>query len=94
MIAGVGLGSIRMDSRPPIDGASSRASGRTRGAMPDALTLPWRVGEHYDIHLYAQVGDGVAEDDIPLGTMLRPEWAAEAAAAHNARLREAADGDS
>ena len=46
--------------------------------MSDLTAVPWRVGTHYGIHLYA--------GDEPLGTMLTPELAAAAAEAHNAAI--------
>jgi hypothetical protein len=44
--------------------------------MTDLTRVPWRVGTHYGIHLYA--------GDEPIGTMLTPELAEAAAEAHNA----------
>jgi hypothetical protein len=46
--------------------------------MTDLTSVPWRVGNHYGIHLYA--------GDEPIGTMLTPELAAAAAEAHNAAV--------
>jgi hypothetical protein len=46
--------------------------------MTDLTRVPWRVGTHYGIHLYA--------GDEPIGTMLTPELAAAAAEAHNAAV--------
>lgn len=46
--------------------------------MSDVSRLPWRVGTHYGIHVYA--------GDVPVATFLRPEWAARAVDDHNAAL--------
>jgi hypothetical protein len=53
--------------------------GRVLGMSTTDLTrVPWRVGTHYGIHLYA--------GDEPIGTMLTPELAAAAVEAHNATV--------
>lgn len=54
--------------------------------MPDVTKLPWRIGRHVPIHLYAQLGPEPSNDDVPLGTMLTAEAAQEAVETHNARL--------
>lgn len=46
-----------------------------------AVRKPWRVGNHYNIHVYA--------GDTPVATFHRPEWAMQAVADHNAALSAA-----
>lgn len=43
----------------------------------------WRIGSHYDIHIYAvnEIGD-----DEPLGTLLNPAIAAQVVSEHNLLL--------
>ncbi len=53
--------------------------------MDDSTKLPWRVGSHYGIHIYAVAGYDNG-DDIPVGTMFTVALAREAVEAHNARL--------
>jgi hypothetical protein len=47
----------------------------------------WRVGTHYNIHVYAMQPGEDRNDDVPVGTFLTPELAAEAVFAHNRLLR-------
>jgi hypothetical protein len=49
------------------------------------MMKPWRVGKHYQIHVY--------EGDTPVCTALTPEFAAQIVADHNARLAGPNAGD-
>jgi hypothetical protein len=49
----------------------------------DLVNLPWRAGVGGRA-IYAQIGGG--KDDVLIGMLDTPELAAEACAAHNARL--------
>jgi len=49
---------------------------------------PWRVGNHYDIHIYAVNPEGV--DDESIGTAHSPWAARQIVAEHNVRLSGAA----
>lgn len=54
---------------------------------PDLTVVPWRVGRHEPVHLYAQLGPEPSDSDPPLGTLFTAELAAEAVAARNERLK-------
>jgi hypothetical protein len=46
----------------------------------------WRVGTHYNIHVYAVHPGDNRDLDVPVGTLLTPELAAEVVYAHNRLL--------
>jgi hypothetical protein len=54
----------------------------------DVTELPWRVGTHYNIHVYAEHPSGDREQDIPVATHHTPHSAQHAVFAHNRLLRQ------
>lgn len=48
--------------------------------------LPWRVGRRVARNIYAVVGPGPSDADIPIGALDSPVLAEEAVNAHNERI--------
>jgi hypothetical protein len=64
-----------------------RAYGSFRTAASPLTTVRWRVGRQEPCNVYAcSSATEDYHDDFPVGAFKTPELAAEAVAAHNARL--------
>lgn len=77
---------VRACWRATADAVQMMLAARAAPA-PDPASQPWRVGRHVGRTVYAMGGDGPSrDDDVLIGVMDTRELAAEAVAAHNARL--------